>query len=328
MSEPLLAEAAAPAGMLADLREGLSRPQKELPPKYFYDVRGSELFEEITRLPEYYLTRAERGLLERWMPEWAAALRPRALVELGAGSAAKTRIVLDAMAAAGAADTYVPVDVSADFLADTAARLRAEYPALRVVPAVADISEEFELPGGLPRPALFAFLGSTIGNFAPEGAVALLRQTRRAMQPADRFLMGVDLRKDPARIEAAYNDARGVTAEFNRNMLRVLNREAGADFDADAFEHRAFYNRADHRIEMHLVAPAAQTVHVPGVGPVRLSAGESIRTEISCKHDRASVADMFAAAGLAVERWRTDAEGLYALVLGTPADRAPGTRGP
>ena len=319
MREPLLAEPAAPAGMLAELREGLSRPQKELPPKYFYDVRGSELFEEITDLPEYYLTRTERALLERWMPGWTAALRPRALVELGAGSAAKTRIVLDAMAAAGRPETYVPVDVSAAFLADAAARLRAEYPALAVVPAVADISEAFELPAGLPRPTLFAFLGSTIGNFAPAGAAALLRQVRRAMADGDRFLMGVDLRKDPARIEAAYNDARGVTAEFNRNMLRVLNREAGADFDPDAFEHRAFYNREDHRIEMHLVAPAPQAVHVPGMGTVRLAAGESIRTEISCKHDRGSVAALFAAAGLVVERWQTDAEGLYALVLGAPA---------
>ncbi|HEX2189061.1 MAG TPA: L-histidine N(alpha)-methyltransferase [Longimicrobiaceae bacterium] len=315
MPEP----AAAPAAMLAELREGLSRTQRELPPKYFYDVRGSELFERITLLPEYYPTRTERALLERWMPAWAAELRPRALVELGAGSAAKTRVVLDAMAAAGTAETYVPVDVSADFLEETAAALRAEYPALEVTPAVADISAELELPGGLPGPTLFAFLGSTIGNFAPAEAARLLRQVRRAMRPGDRFLMGVDLRKDPARIEAAYNDAEGVTAEFNRNMLRVLNREAGADFRPDAFEHRAFYDRERHRIEMHLVASAPQTVSVPGVGTVRLAAGESIRTEISCKHDRASVDALFAAAGLAVERWETDADRLYALVLGAPA---------
>lgn len=306
------------AEMLAELREGLARPQKELPPKYFYDVRGSELFEEITRLPEYYLTRTERALLERWMPAWTAALRPRSLVELGAGSAAKTRIVLDAMRAAGEEVTYVPVDVSAEFLADTAARLRAEYPGVEVVPAVADISAEFELPAGLPAPTLHAFLGSTIGNFAPDQAVALLRRVRAAMRPSDRFLMGVDLRKDPARIEAAYNDARGVTAEFNRNMLRVLNREAGADFDVDAFEHRAFYDRDAHRIEMHLVSPDARTVTIPGVGGIGLRAGESIRTEISCKHDRESVARMFAAACLGVEAWETDPDGLYALVLGAP----------
>ncbi|HEX7239411.1 MAG TPA: L-histidine N(alpha)-methyltransferase [Longimicrobiaceae bacterium] len=319
MSEPLLAETAAPAAMLADLREGLSRPQKELPPKYFYDVRGSELFEEITRLPEYYLTRTERALLERWMPVWAASLRPRSLVELGAGSAVKTRIVLDAMRATGEARSYVPVDVSADFLAATAEALRGEYPGLEVVPAVADISEAFELPRGLPGPTLHAFLGSTLGNFAPEGAAALLRQVRAAMAPGDRFLLGVDLRKDPARVEAAYNDARGVTAEFNRNMLRVLNREAGADFDPEAFEHRAFYNREEHRIEMHLVSSRPQTVSVPGIGPVRLVEGESIRTEISCKHDRGSVTALLGAAGLEVAEWETDAEGLYALVLGAPA---------
>ncbi|HEX2091236.1 MAG TPA: L-histidine N(alpha)-methyltransferase [Longimicrobiaceae bacterium] len=309
------------SGILAELREGLSRPQKELPPKYFYDVRGSELFEAITRLPEYYLTRTERALLERWMPAWMDALRPRSLVELGAGSAAKTRIVLDAMRAAGSAERYVPVDVSAEFLAGTAERLRAEYPGVEVVPAVADISAEFHLPRDLPRPTLHAFLGSTLGNFAPAEAVALLGHVRRAMAEGDRFLLGVDLRKEPARIEAAYNDAAGVTAEFNRNMLRVLNREAGADFDVDAYEHRAFYNRREHRIEMHLVASRPQAVTVPGVGTIRLYAGESIRTEISCKHDRASIAAMFSAAGLAVAEWETDPEGLYALVLARPVDR-------
>jgi L-histidine N-alpha-methyltransferase len=226
-------------------------------------------------------------------------------------------VVLDAMTAHGGTE-YVPVDVSADFLADTAEALRGEYPGLEVVPAVADISAGFELPAGLPEPTLFAFLGSTIGNFAPDEAAVLLRQVRRAMRPGDRFLLGVDLRKDPARIEAAYNDARGVTAEFNRNILRVLNREAGTDFDTDAFEHRAFYDREEHRIEMHLVAGAPQTVHLPGAGEVRFAAGESVRTEISCKHDRASVDALFAASGLAVERWETDPDGLYALVLGAP----------
>lgn len=319
MRDGALAADAPPAGMLAELREGLSRPQKELPPKYFYDVRGSGLFEEITRLPEYYLTRTERALLVHRMPAWMEALRPRSLVELGAGSAVKTRIVLDAMRAAGRVETYVPVDVSADFLEETAARLREEYPGLEVAPAVADISEELDLPCGLPEPVLYAFLGSTIGNFTAAEAVALLRRVRGAMRAGDGFLMGVDLRKDPARIEAAYNDAAGVTAEFNRNMLRVLNREAGADFDVDSFEHRAFYDREEHRIEMHLVASRPQTVTVPGVGEVRLEAGETIRTEISCKHDRGSVAAMFAAAGLGVERWVADPEGLYALVLGAPA---------
>lgn len=318
-----LANAAPPAADPAVLREiadGLSRPQKELSPKFFYDERGSRLFEEITRLPEYYLTRTERALLQRWMPEWIGGLAPRALVELGAGSAEKTRIVLDAIVLAVESGVYVPVDVSAEFLDQTAARISAAYPSISVVPVVADMTADFALSAELPHPTLHAFLGSTIGNFAPEPAVALLRRVRGRMGETDRFLMGVDLRKDPSLIEAAYDDAAGVTAEFNRNMLRVLNREAGADFDADAFEHRAFYDRAEHRIEMHLVAPAAQTVHVPGVGDVRLFAGESIRTEISCKHDRASVEALFEAAGLAVDRWRTDAEGLYALLLGAPAE--------
>lgn len=305
--------------MLAEVAEGLAAPQKELPPKYFYDHRGSELFEEITRLPEYYPTRTERGILEAWMPSLVAGLGTRTLVELGAGSAEKSRVILDAMRRAGTAEVYVPIDVSATFLSRTAAGLRREYPGLLVEPAVADISEELNLPRRLPRPALFAFLGSTIGNFYPPAAIRLLRRVRAAMEPGDRFLMGADLRKDVARIEAAYNDSRGVTAEFNRNMLRVLNHELGADFDPAAFEHRAFYQREAHRIEMHLVSSRAQRVRIPGIGTVAFARGETLRTEISCKHDRQSVAELFRAAGLAVESWRTDPEGLFALVVGAPA---------
>jgi L-histidine N-alpha-methyltransferase len=317
MLKALQAPAASPA-MLADVREGLARAQKELPPKYFYDARGSELFEEITRLPEYYLTRAERALLERWMPAWTAELRPRTLVELGAGSAVKTRVVLDAMDAARPGETtYVPVDVSASFLREMADGLRAERPGLAVLPVVADMTEPFPLPAGLAGPTLHAFLGSTVGNFADGDAVRLLATIRARMGDGDRLLLGVDLRKEVARIEAAYNDAAGVTAEFNRNMLRVLNHETGADFRVELFDHRAFYNREAHRIEMHLVSRAAQTVTVPGVGPIAFAAGESIRTEVSCKHDRASVEALFAAAGLRVERWETD--GLFAIVLGAPA---------
>jgi len=305
----------ADAGMLAELRDGLSRPQKELPPKYFYDERGSELFEEITRLPEYYLTRTERALLERWMPAWIGRLRPHTLVELGAGSAEKTRIVLDAIVSAVGRAAYVPVDVSADFLEATALRLAAEYPSIEVVPVVADMTAEFALPAGLPGPTLHAFLGSTIGNFAPDDAVALLRGVRGRMRPGDGFLMGVDQRKDPAVIEAAYNDSAGVSAEFNRNMLRVVNAAAGADFDPAAFDHRAFYHRELHRIEMHLVARAPKAVTIPGVGEVRVDAGESIRTEISCKHDRASVEAMLTAAGMRLTEWETDAAALYAILL-------------
>jgi L-histidine N-alpha-methyltransferase len=308
----------AAAGMLAEIRDGMSRPQKELPPKYFYDERGSELFEEITRLPEYYLTRTEAGLLRRLMPEWIWMLRPKSLVELGAGSAEKTRIVLDAIRDAVGFASYVPVDVSADFLEATALRLSAVYPTIDVVPVVADMTADFDLPPELPHPVLHAFLGSTIGNFAPDEATALLARVRRRMRTGDVFLMGVDQRKDPRVIEAAYNDAAGVTAEFNRNMLRVVNTLTGADFDVDAYDHRAFYNDVDHRIEMHLVARTPQSVAIPGAGDFRIAAGETIRTEISCKHDRASVEAMLAGAGMRVTMWETDENGLYALLLAAP----------
>jgi L-histidine N-alpha-methyltransferase len=304
--------------MLAEVAEGLSAPQKELSPKYFYDQRGSELFEEITRLPEYYQTRTERALLEACMPALIQELGTRTLIELGAGSAEKSRVILNAMRAAGTAELYVPIDVSATFLAQTASGLRREYPRLLVEPSVADISEDFNLPRKVPSPALIAFLGGTIGNFYPPAAIRLLSRVRAAMAASDRFLMGVDLRKDVARIEAAYNDARGVTAEFNRNMLRVLNHELGAGFDPMAFEHRAFYDRAAHRIEMHLVSRRPQRVMIPGIGEVAFAAGETLRTEISAKFDRASVAELFAAAGLVIEGWRTDGDRLFALVVGAP----------
>ena len=305
--------------MLAEVAAGLAAPQKELPPKYFYDHRGSELFEEITRLPEYYPTRTERSLLESWMPTLISELGTRTLVELGAGSAEKSRIILSAMRAAGTAGLYVPIDVSASFLDQTANRLRREYPGLRVEPTVADIAEEFDFPRALPHPALYAFLGGTIGNFYPPAAIRLLRRVRSAMHPADRFLMGVDLRKDVGLIEAAYNDSQRVTAEFNRNMLLVLNHELGADFDPRAFEHRAFYDTVAHRIEMHLVSSRDQVVEIPGLDPVSMAAGESIRTEISTKYDRASVSALFDAAGLRIEAWPIDPATPFGLVVGAPA---------
>jgi L-histidine N-alpha-methyltransferase len=306
-------------GMLAEVALGLSAPQKELSPKYFYDQRGSELFEAITRLPEYYPTRTERALLSGWMPELMAQLGTRTLVELGAGNAEKSRIILDAMRGTGLAELYVPIDVSATFLSQTAATLRREYPGLAVEPAIADISVELNLPRRIPRPALFAFLGSTIGNFYPPSAIRLLARVRAAMEPGDRFLLGVDLRKDIARVEAAYNDTQGVTAEFNKNMLLVLNHELGADFDPETFEHRACYDTVAHRIEMHLVSTRDQVVSIPGLEPVRFAAGESIRTEISTKYDRKSVAALFAAAGLRIEAWPRDPATPFGLVLGARA---------
>jgi len=303
----------------ADVGHGLTRMPKELPPKWFYDERGSALFEQITRLPEYYPTRTERALLEGWMPELMQQLGTRSLVELGAGSAEKSRIILDAMRATGLGELYVPIDVSATFVSQTAAQLRREYPGLTVEPAIADIAEELNLPRRIPHPALFAFLGSTIGNFYPPAAIRLLVRVRAAMEPSDRFLMGVDLRKDVRRIEQAYNDSQGITAEFNRNMLLVLNHELGADFDPQAFEHRAFYDMVAHRIEMHLVSTRDQRVTIPGLDPIALAKGESIRTEISTKYDRASVAELFDAAGLRIEAWPTDSHTPFGLVVGAPA---------
>lgn len=302
--------------MLAEVAAGLSAPQKELLPKYFYDHRGSEIFEQITRLPEYYQTRTERGILESWMPELVPQLGTRALIELGAGSAEKSRLIISAMRAAGTAELYVPIDVSASFLNQTATRLRWEYPGLAVEPVVADIAEEFDRPSGLPHPAMYAFLGGTIGNFYPPAAIRLLGRIRSAMTAEDRLLLGVDLRKDIGRIEAAYNDSQGVTAAFNRNMLLVLNHELGANFDPDGFTHHAFYEPVNHRIEMHLISTHEQEVRIPGIGLVSFARGESIRTEISCKYDRQSVAELFEPAGLRIEIWQPDPKALFALVIG------------
>jgi L-histidine N-alpha-methyltransferase len=304
--------------MRVEVAAGLSRGQKELPPKYFYDSHGSQLFEEITHLPEYYLTRAERALLERHIPEVIASIRPRSLSELGAGAALKTRIILDSMLGIGHCEVYQPIDVSAAYLANTAARLREEYPGLLIQPVVADFSNALPLNGALPGPRLYAFLGSTIGNLERAAAVRLLRGVRAALSPTDRFLIGLDLKKDVARLEAAYNDAAGVTAEFNRNVLRVLNRELGTDFDIASFEHRAFYDRGEDRIEMHLVSTVGQQVTIPQAGIFEFQVGESIRTEISCKYDRARVDGLLRAARMEVERWWSDDEGLFAVVLAAP----------
>ncbi len=305
--------------MRADVGESLARTPRELSPKYFYDARGSELFEEITRLPEYYLTRAEREILVAKASEIVALTHPETLVELGAGSALKTRILLDAMGARERAVTYVPVDVSAEFLERTRRALVEEYPLLRVESLVADITASLDLPRDLPGSVLFAFLGSTIGNFDAASAVALLRRVRAQMHPTDRLLLGTDLHKDAAVLNAAYNDTAGVTAEFNRNVLRVVNHELGANFDLDAFEHYAFYNEEAHRVEMHLRAIGPQTVCIPGVTELQLADGEMIRTELSHKYDRASVDALAAAARLCVARWFTDADARFAVSILGPA---------
>lgn len=304
--------------MLADAVAGLGQRQKELSPKWFYDQRGSELFEQIIQLPEYYLFRSEHALLTGFAPSWIAELRPASVVELGAGAATKTRILLDALQSVSAGATYVPVDISAEFLEGVAERLRRDYPELTIAPLVADMSQPIPLPAGLPRPTVFALLGGTIGNFGPPEAAALLARSASRMREGDRFLLGADLHKDSAVLEAAYNDPGGVTASFNLNVLSVLNRELGADFDPGAFRHRAFYDVDRRRIEMHLVAQRDVTVTIPDGGRFAFAAGETLRTEISCRHDRASIEGLFAEAGLALEDWITgpDPEHRFALAVG------------
>ena len=300
--------------LLEDVREGLSRSQKELDPKYFYDERGSRLFEAITELPEYYPTRSERALLLSVAPVLIARLRPATLVELGAGSASKTRVILDAMRDAGSAKQYVPVDVSGDFLSDTALRLRGEYPGFCIDAAIGDFATDLILPS-VARPALFGFLGSTIGNFREREAVDILRRVGHEMQPGDHFLLGADLRKDVEMIEAAYNDAAGITADFNLNILRVINDNLGADFVLSRFAHRAFYDRDRHRIEMHLDSLESQSVFIPGVGEISFAAGESIRTELSYKYDRDTVISLLTGAGLEMVEWMEDDDHTFALAL-------------
>lgn len=303
-----------------EVRERLER--RVLSSRWFYDRRGSELFEAITRLPEYYPTRTELALLEEGAAEWMARLRPGVFVELGAGSARKTRVLLDALEAERPGAVYVPLDVSAEFLEATAADLRREYPGLRVEPEVADLTKTLRLsPHGEP-PALFALLGSTLGNFPPPAAVEVLQHVRDAMAPGDTFLLGADLRpgarKSVAELEAAYDDAQGVTAEFNRNMLRVLNARAGTDFDVESFRHRAFYDADAGWIEMHLVAPDGAEIAVPGRGTVVLAPGESLRTEVSCKYDRPTLDGLLAAADFEIVDWVSDARERYAMVFARP----------
>jgi L-histidine Nalpha-methyltransferase len=303
--------------MLSDVRDGLTARPKRLSPKYFYDERGSELFEKITQLPEYYLTRSERTLLERNIEGIVTAVRPCSLVELGAGSATKTRFIVDAMRESGCAECYVPIDVSRDFLEVTAAQLKADYPDVRVIPVVSDITEPFTLPP-VATPTLFAFLGSTIGNFSREESISLLSHISGAMAPTDRLLLGADLIKDPVVLNSAYNDAQGITADFNLNLLSRLNRELNADFPLIEFEHRAFYNAAYHRIEMHLVARRSLSVAIPEVGKIGFDAGETIRTEVSYKYDRAALDEILTASGLAMETWMPAEDASFALSLARP----------
>ena len=279
----LAADAA--ATMRRDVRAGLSTEPKELAPKYFYDERGSQLFEQITELPEYYPTRAERSILaERSDEIVVAAGGPQTLVELGSGSAAKTRHLLSAMRDAGCLQTYVPVDISEEITHETAGALAAEYPGLAVRGLVCDFEHDLErIPDG-DGGRLIAFLGGTIGNLYPAPRRDFLTRLSSLMGPEDRLLLGTDLVKAHDRLEAAYDDAGGVTAEFNKNVLRVLNRELGANFDLDAFEHVAIYDAEEARMDIRLRALEEQTIRVEGLEmDVSFARGEEMRTEISAK---------------------------------------------
>jgi L-histidine N-alpha-methyltransferase len=299
-----------------DVLDGLTRPFKELPPKHFYDARGADLFDQICDLPEYYPTRAERQILEQSAEEIASLTGAVELVELGSGTAAKTRVLLDAMDAAGRLDRYVPVDVTEQMVRDCARELTREYPGLRVHGVIGDLERHLDRVPPAAGPRIVAFLGGTIGNFPPGSRRRVLRQIGRLLGAEDFLLMGTDLVKDPEVLEAAYDDAQGVTAEFNLNVLRVLNRELQADFDPQDFEHVALFDRRNEWIEMRLRARREHTTLVRGLDlPVHFDAGEELRTEISAKFTPERLEGDLAAAGLELVRWLTDADGLFALTL-------------
>ncbi|HWW89246.1 MAG TPA: L-histidine N(alpha)-methyltransferase [Solirubrobacteraceae bacterium] len=299
-----------------DVLDGLTRPFKELPPKHFYDARGAELFDRICDLPEYYPTRAERAILERSAEELARLTGAVELVELGSGTAAKTRVLLDALYAAGTLERYVPVDVTERMVRDCAEELAREYPGLRVHGVIGDFERHLDRVPPSAGPRIVAFLGGTIGNFPPGSRRRFLREIARLLGPEDYLLMGTDLVKDPEVLEAAYDDAQGVTAEFNRNVLRVLNRELQADFDPDDFEHVALFDRENEWIEMRLRARREHTTLVRDLElSVHFDAGEELRTEISAKFTPARVGRDLSAAGLRLVRWLTDPEQLFALTL-------------
>lgn len=310
-----LDDTAVEAARLDELRRALGETPPRIPSKHFYDDRGSELFERICELPEYYQTRTEAALLAASADRIAELTGADELVELGSGAATKTRLLLDAMQRAGQLSLYVPMDVSEGILRRAARELIAEYAELSVHGVVGDFLTHLEeIPAGGRR--LVIFLGGTIGNLEPARARELLREIHRATAPGDWLLLGTDLIKDPAVIEAAYNDDAGVTAEFNRNILRVVNRLAGGDFDPARFRHRAFYDPGPHRIEMRLVSDAGQRVALSRLGTtLNLAAGDEIRTEISTKYDRRLARQLLADGGFRPVEWFTDPGELFGLSL-------------
>jgi L-histidine Nalpha-methyltransferase len=299
-----------------DVLDGLTRPFKELPPKHFYDARGAELFDRICELPEYYPTRAERAILEQNSHELAALTRAAELVELGSGTASKTRVLLSALDDAGTLRRYVPVDVTESMVRECAAELTVEYPGLQVHGVIGDFERHLgEIPESV-GPRIVAFLGGTIGNFPPGSRRRILREISRLLGPEDHLLIGTDLVKDPRVLQAAYDDTQGVTAEFNRNVLRVLNRELDADFEPDDFDHVALFDAEHEWIEMRLRAKREHTTLVRGLDlPVHFDAGEEIRTEISAKFTAERIESDLATAGLELVRLFTDPDELFALTL-------------
>jgi L-histidine Nalpha-methyltransferase len=307
------------AALAADVRAGLTSVPRELPPKWFYDAAGSRLFEEITRLPEYYPTRREREILAVRADEIAAASGADTLVELGSGTSEKTRLLLDALARTGRLARFVPFDVDESVLSAAGAGVAAEYPGVAVHAVVGDFERHLGvLPSGGRR--LVAFLGGTIGNLAPASRARFLAELRAGLSDGDALLLGTDLVKDPGRLVAAYDDAAGVTAAFNRNVLSVVNRELGADFDPSAFDHVARWDVEAEWIEMLLRSASAQEVAVRDLGlRVTFAAGEEMRTEISAKFRRDGLVAELAAAGLTMTRWWTDRAGDFAVSLSVPA---------
>ncbi len=302
----------------ADVLSGLTAVPKSLPPKYFYDERGSELFEQITRLPEYYLTRAEHAILTAHAAEIAALTRAETLVELGSGTSEKTRLMLDALRGGGTLRAFVPFDVDAKVLTQASAAVAADYPSLDVRAVVGDFEHHL---GAVQRSGrqLIAFLGSTIGNFEPAQRTEFLAAVRAALLPGDAFLLGTDLVKDAARLLAAYDDAAGVTGAFNRNVLAVVNRVLGADFDLAAFDHVALWDAPQEWIEMRLRSVRPQVVHVASLNlDVPFAEGEETRTEISAKFRRERIVAELETAGLRLVRWWADPVGDFALSLSVP----------
>ncbi|MFD4559897.1 L-histidine N(alpha)-methyltransferase [Streptomyces sp. NPDC058469] len=307
-----LPEDATDAALRADVLEGLTSTPKTLPPKWFYDAHGSELFERITELPEYYPTRAEREILVDRAGEIAAATGARTLVELGSGSSDKTRHLLDAFTGLA---VYVPVDVSESALTQAGHALIEERPGLDVHALIADFTGDLTLPE-TPGPRLLAFLGGTIGNLLPAERATFFARLRSLLSPGDALLLGTDLVKDEEVLVRAYDDAAGVTAAFNKNVLTVVDRELGADFDADAFDHVALWDSDNEWIEMRLRSRTDQTVKIPALDlAVDFTAGEELRTEISAKFRKEGVRSELAATGLELTHWWTDQEGRFALSL-------------